>query len=181
MRLLYYLYAFVLLQVHLRTTTSAAPDLDLASHDNSALSPRQPVRNPQIKRFSVVDANHNSFVIRQLAAGITWVVRFYTYEAVEQSSQQLALAAEDLVTFYSATLALAKVLWAHDTPQSVRRAHWNGISLMFWSDSPIPFEFLDAFLNYIIQRTHGRFVGGYEMSCVSSLDDTVIKVALMVP
>lgn len=32
-----------------------------------------------------------------------------------------------------------------------------------------------------IQRTHSRFVGGYEMSCVSSLDDTVVKVALLVP
>ncbi|KAL8763655.1 MAG: hypothetical protein Q9194_007279, partial [Teloschistes cf. exilis] len=114
------------------------------------LSPRHIVRHPPVKRFSAVDSNRNSFVIHQLTAGITWGVRFYAYEAVEQTSRQVARAAEDLVAFYSATLALAKVVWAHDTPKSVRRAHWNGLSLIFWSDSPIPFDFVDAFLNHIV-------------------------------
>ncbi|KAI4104724.1 MAG: hypothetical protein L6R37_003078 [Teloschistes peruensis] len=181
MRLLNYLYSFALLLGHVRTTVSAILDQGLAKHEGPVLSPRHIVRHPPVKRFSAVDSNRNSFVIHQLTAGIIWGVRFYAYEAVEQTSQQVARAAEDLVAFYSATLALAKVVWAHDTPKSVRRAHWNGLSLIFWSDSPIPFDFVDAFLSHIIQRTHSRFVGGYEMSCVSSLDDTVVKVALLVP
>ncbi|KAL9586479.1 MAG: hypothetical protein Q9212_000896 [Teloschistes hypoglaucus] len=181
MRLLYCVYAVTLLLGHIRTTASAVVDQGLASHEVLALSPRHIVRNPLVKRVGTIDTNRNSFVIHHLTAGITWGVRLYAYEAVEQTSLQVSRAAQDLVTFYSATLALAKVMWAHDTPKSVRRAHWNGLSLIFWSDSPIPFEFVDAFLNHIIQLTRNRFVGGYEMSCVSSLDDTVVKVALLIP
>lgn len=77
------------------------------------------------------------------------LVRFNIFVNVA-NPLKATMAANDLTQFYSAVLAVARVVWAPATPQTWRRAAVGGLILMFWSDSPIPWEFLSAFLSTIV-------------------------------
>lgn len=83
--------------------------------------------------------------------------------------------------FYKAALAVARAVWARGEAKTVRRAGMNGIVLMFWSDQPIPWDFLNSFFEHIIDRTHGGLVGGFEVACVEAITGAVINVALSIP
>ncbi|KAI4228506.1 MAG: hypothetical protein LQ349_006542, partial [Xanthoria aureola] len=91
--------------------------------------------------------NDNAFTIHNNNID-QWSVRFNVFGNVA-NPLQATVAATELTQFYSAILAVARVMWAQGRPQTWRRAAMGGLVLMFWSESPIPWEFLSAFLTTI--------------------------------
>ncbi|CAO1599940.1 hypothetical protein XANCAGTX0491_003645 [Xanthoria calcicola] len=125
--------------------------------------------------------NNNAFTIHNNNNNNEqWSVRFNVFGNVA-NPLQATVAATELTQFYSAILAVARVMWAQGRPQTWRRAAMGGLVLMFWSESPIPWEFLSAFLTTIIERTHGGFVGSYDLLCTDPLRGDNIRVSLIVP
>lgn len=96
--------------------------------------------------------NNNAFTIHNnINNNDQWSVRFNVFGNVA-NPLQATVAATELTQFYSAILAVARVMWAQGRPQTWRRAAMGGLVLMFWSESPIPWEFLSAFLTTIVSR-----------------------------
>ena len=98
------------------------------------------------------DWHPNAFTIHN--AYEHWSVHFNAFHNPANPLQTM-IAANDLSLFYSATLAVARVVWAQGTPQRWRRASMGGLVLIFWSESPIPWEWLNAFLMNIVSDFHG--------------------------
>ncbi|KAL8844013.1 MAG: hypothetical protein Q9176_001708 [Flavoplaca citrina] len=129
---------------------------------------------------ATTNTNINAFTVHNPNDNEHWSVRFRVFLNVA-NPLQATMAANDLTQFYSATLTLARVMWARGTPQTWRRAAMGGLVLLFRSDSPIPWEFLSAFLTTMIDRTRGGFVGSYDLLCIDALRDSHIRVSLIVP
>ncbi len=97
--------------------------------------------------------NVNAFTVYNPNDNDHWSVRFSVFLNAA-NPLQATMAAHDLTQFYSAILAMARVVWARETPQRWRRASMGGLLLLFWSDSPIPWEFLSAFLTTMVSLIH---------------------------
>ncbi|KAL8842074.1 MAG: hypothetical protein Q9170_000677 [Blastenia crenularia] len=181
MRLLLCLPAVAFLQILLYSSGSIIPTpaQALPQEAPTYLENKSLLLLPPTKR-AWPDHRHTFFVLTR-ALGSDWFLRFNVLEYVSPSSIISNVAARDLVQFYSATLAIARVLWAHDQPKTVRRAAFNGMLLIFWSDQPIAWEFLNSFFEHIIERTQGGLVGGYEVTCVAEITGVVVNVALSLP
>lgn len=95
------------------------------------------------------NTNINAFTVQNPNDNEHWSVRFSVFLNVA-NPLQATMAANDLTQFYSAILTMARVVWARGTPQTWRRAMMGGLVLMFQSDSPIPWEFLSAFLTTMV-------------------------------
>lgn len=96
--------------------------------------------------------HRRTFYTVTTAVGLTFLVRFRVLELVSPADALAGVAANDLVFFYKAAFAVARVLWAQDEPRKVRRARINGILLMFWSETPIRWDFLQGFFEHIVGR-----------------------------
>ncbi|KAI4183701.1 MAG: hypothetical protein LQ346_006251, partial [Caloplaca aetnensis] len=145
MRFLVYIQGIALLQLLIHTYASTIPTRALAipeSTSSLALSP------PISKRWWP-DHRHRFFVITQ-AVGLAFLVKFNVLELVQPSGVLSMLAANDLLLFYKSVFAVAGASWANDQPTTVRRARMNGILLVFWSEAPIPWEFVKAFFEHIV-------------------------------
>lgn len=148
-----YVRGIFLVQLYIHTTASTAIDHNLVQYENRSLSLHRDSVVSLARRYDF-NADHSFFVIHQALDGIAWLVRFSIFQSVGQDPMQIVTAANDLVLFYSATLAVARATWAREAPSPVRRAHIDGMMLVFWSDMPIPFEFLDAFLTHVVSSKH---------------------------
>lgn len=147
MRLLLYIQGFTLLQTLFCVSSSP-----IQAH---ALAIPPPVSaNPENKSTSLLPTkrawpdHHHTFFVISSVLGLDWIIRFNVLEFVPQTIG--SAPARDLVQFYSATLAVARAVWAHDEPRTVRRAAINGILLVFWSDQPISWDFLNSFFEHIV-------------------------------
>ncbi|KAL9599346.1 MAG: hypothetical protein Q9219_003879 [cf. Caloplaca sp. 3 TL-2023] len=137
------------------------------------------LHSPSVKR-AWPDRHHTFFVLSQVLGG-TWHLRFNVLEWATPMASSNSIAARDLLDFYSATFKVASVVWAHEEPKIVRRAIYDGIYLIFWSQAPITWDFLDAFFKHIIDRTRGGLVSGYEVTCVAEVTGVVVNVMLALP
>ncbi|KAL8941899.1 MAG: hypothetical protein Q9216_001971 [Gyalolechia sp. 2 TL-2023] len=179
MRLLLCLQGLTLLQPLLGVSSSTIPAHAPAIPPQLSATPRYESTSllPPTKR-AWPDHHHNFFVITSVL-GLDWLIRFNVLEFIPRGVG--SAPASDLVRFYTATLAVARNVWAHDEPRTVRRAAINGVLLTFWADQPIAWDFLHSFLEHIIDRTNGGLIGGFQVTCVAEISGAVVNVALSLP
>ncbi|KAI4166844.1 MAG: hypothetical protein LQ348_007754 [Seirophora lacunosa] len=178
MRLPLYIHAVALLQLLLHISGAAIPQ-HASGNPYMALTAPDDIRAFTTKR-SWPDHRHHFFTITS-AVGLTFLLRFNVLELVYPNGALGAVAARDLVEFYKATFAVAKVLWTHSPPTTMRTARMNGILLLFRSDTPIEWDFLQGFFEHIIDRTYGGLVGGFDVTCVAEVGNAIIHVSLSLP
>ena len=118
------------------------------------------------------NTNTNAFAVHIPDDNEHWSARFRVFLNVA-NPLQATMAANDLTQFYSVVLTMARVVWARGTPRTWRRAAMGGLVLMFHSDSPIPWEFLSAFLTTMVstiyQFTALDLVSGISFALISFL------------
>ncbi|KAL8820819.1 MAG: hypothetical protein Q9223_001043 [Gallowayella weberi] len=138
--------------LHLDTLISATviPQRIPAKHKLQSYS----VPSSLIQRDVHNNHNNNNFDIVDLSTDAYWSLQFSIWHNVAVTQLQTTMAASDLEMFYRAILAMAKVMWARGAAQRQRRAFVGGLTLTFWSLSPIPWEFLDTFLTTIPYREY---------------------------
>lgn len=149
MRLLLFLQGFTLLQNLLCVSTSTIPvhALAIVPPQLSTIPRTETPSLPRPIKRAWPDPHHNFFVFTSFL-GTEWILRFNVLEFVAQSNGNRP--AREMVQFYRAALAVARAVWRHSEPKTVRRAGMNGVTLMFWSDQPIEWDFLNSFFEHIV-------------------------------
>ncbi len=154
MRHVLYILLCTFFNLHLQVSGLAIDPLihPAENNKNNKLGPPPPPSSslhPRDFHDTTHPNNNNAFTIHNSNNNDQWSVRFNVFGNVA-NPLQATVAATELTQFYSAILALARVMWAQGRPQTWRRAAMGGLVLMFWSESPIPWEFLSAFLTTIV-------------------------------
>ena len=157
MRLLLCLQGVALLQL-LHTYASVIQAHAVAApQDTSTNFRNQPsLAVPPPNKRAWPDHRHTFFVVGQ-TVGLAWRLRFNVLEYARPLGGSSTVPANDLTMFYRATLAVARALWAPEEPQTLRTAIGNGLLLVFWSEQPIEWSFINAFMEHIVSL-HVLFV-----------------------
>ncbi|KAL8865345.1 MAG: hypothetical protein Q9174_006936 [Haloplaca sp. 1 TL-2023] len=177
MKLITYLNAFLLF---LATFVFAAPTVPIYS-SSSQHDDFSPVSlAPYVAKRSWETSFSNFLIYAKLPNPTDWTVRFHNFFFVDPNPYVLAMAAQDLLRFYSTALTLAKAIWSRDQAGPYRRVQAAGVALVFWSDAPISWDFLKGFLETMIERTREGFVAGYDMVCIDHLTGVSVRITLSI-